>query len=80
MVISKDITRDITRVTPFRALMTLLITYLLSPLPLQVVSEIRGLRVSGLGFSGVRAVGFEVRALGFRDLGFRVQCLRLFGM
>ena len=29
----------IIRVTPFRALITLLITYLLSPLPLQVVSE-----------------------------------------
>ena len=30
------ISRVIIRVTPFRALMTLLITYLLSPLPLQV--------------------------------------------
>ena len=29
--------RVIIRVTPFRALTTLLITYLLSPLPLQVV-------------------------------------------
>ena len=31
------ISRVIVRVTPFRALITLLITYLLSPLPLQVV-------------------------------------------
>ena len=30
------ISRDTIRVTPFRALITLLITYLLSPLPLQV--------------------------------------------
>ena len=30
------ISRVIIRVTPFRALITLLITYLLSPLPLQV--------------------------------------------
>ena len=37
------LTRVIIRVTPFRALITLLITYLLSPLPLQV-------RVVGLGF------------------------------
>ena len=29
----------ITRVTPFRALITLLITYLLGPLPLQVVTS-----------------------------------------
>ena len=35
MVISV-ISRVIIRVTPFRALITLLITYLLSPLPLQV--------------------------------------------
>ena len=39
------ISRVIIRVTPFRALTTLLITYLLSPLPLQV-----GLRVEGLQF------------------------------
>ena len=32
------ISRVITRVTPFRALITLLTTYLLSPLPLQVPS------------------------------------------
>ena len=30
------ISRDIIRATPFRALINLLITYLLSPLPLQV--------------------------------------------
>ena len=30
------ISRVVIRVTPFRALITLLITYLLSPLPLQV--------------------------------------------
>ena len=32
----------IIRVTPFKALITLLITYLLSPLPLQVVVELVG--------------------------------------
>ena len=32
------VSRVIIRVTPFRALITLLITWLLSPLPLQVVS------------------------------------------
>ena len=36
------ISRVIIRVTPFRALITLLITYLLSPLPLQVGSLYRG--------------------------------------
>ena len=34
------ISRVIIRVTPFRALITLLITYLLSPLPLQVHFEV----------------------------------------
>ena len=38
------INRVIIRVTPFRALITLLITYLLSPLPLQV-NELHGLLV-----------------------------------
>ena len=33
------ISRVIIRVTPFRALITLLITYLLSPLPLQVKKD-----------------------------------------
>ena len=33
------ISRVIIRVTPFRALITLLITYLLSPLPLQAVTR-----------------------------------------
>ena len=32
------------RVTPFRALITLLITYLLSPLPLQVGFNIEGIK------------------------------------
>ena len=39
------ISRVIIRVTPFRALITLLITYLLSPLPLQVGVLGRGLRL-----------------------------------
>ena len=42
------ISRVIFRVTPFRALITLLITYLLSPLPLQV-----GLRVRAWGSTGL---------------------------
>ena len=43
--------RVIIRVTPFRAPITLLITYLLSPLPLQVSGSVRNLDVShhGLG-------------------------------
>ena len=47
-----DISRVIIRVTPFRALITLLLTYLLSPLPLQV-----GLFNFGLvgAFLGLRA-------------------------
>ena len=36
-LVSKVISRVINEVTPFRVLITLLITYLLSPLPLQVV-------------------------------------------
>ena len=36
------ISRVIIRVTPFRALITLLITYLLSPLPLQVLGFNKG--------------------------------------
>ena len=40
------ISRVIIRVTPFRALVTLLTTYLLSPLPLQVVE--------GFGLKGLR--------------------------
>ena len=40
------ISRVIIRVTPFRALITLLITYLLSPLPLQVQNP-RPCRASG---------------------------------
>ena len=51
------IRRVIIRLTPFRALITLLITYLLSPLPLQVgfenVSSVQGFGVfrayTGLG-------------------------------
>ena len=42
------ISRVIIRVAPFRALITLLITYLLSPLPLQV----------GYGTTGVPTVGW----------------------
>ena len=37
-LVSWFISRVIIRVTPFRALITLLITYLLSPLPLQVIN------------------------------------------
>ena len=36
-LVSKAISRVIIGVTPFRVLITLLITYLLGPLPLQVV-------------------------------------------
>ena len=52
------ISRVITRVTPLRAPITLPITYLLSPLPLQV-----GFTVSGLGGPRAREhahVGFGV--------------------
>ena len=44
------ISRVIIRVTPFRALLTLRITYLLSPLPLQVRVKALGayLELSGL--------------------------------
>ena len=54
------ISRLIIRVTPFRALITLLITYLLSPLPLQV----------GLGTSGFRGSwGLEVWRFCFKAWG-----------
>ena len=43
------ISRVIIRVTPFRARITLLITYLLSPLPLQV-----GFRDAAVGFREIR--------------------------
>ena len=56
------ISRVIIRVTPFRALITLLITYLLSPLPLQV------------GFEG-EGLGFGLKGLGISGSGFRVQLL-----
>ena len=54
------ISRVIIRVTPFRPLITLLITYLLSPLPLQVgfraaADRLQKKRVQGLG------LGFRVR-------------------
>ena len=38
------ISRDIIGVTPFRVLITLLIAYLLSPLPLQVPSSLKVLQ------------------------------------
>ena len=41
------ISRVIIRVSPFRALITLLITYLLSPLPLQVQPNPQGGQNSG---------------------------------
>ena len=52
------ISRVIIRVTPFTALITLLITYLLSPLPLQVgfrrwVGGVLEFRVLGAWFLGV---------------------------
>ena len=54
------ISRVIIRVTPFRALITLLITYLLSPLPLQVgVSAPHGLGFRCLGVRGFRGLGFR---------------------
>ena len=45
------ISRVLVRVTPFGALITLLITYLLSPLPLQVVHGV--LLFWGLGVQGI---------------------------
>ena len=42
------ISRVIVRVTPFRALITLLVTYLLSPLPLQVGSRVLGIQAGGI--------------------------------
>ena len=53
--------RVIIRVTPFRALTTLLITYLLSPLPLQVGLRVQSVkfRVQGFGLV-VQGSGFEV--------------------
>ena len=42
------ISRVIIRVSPFRALITLLITYVLSPLPLQVGFSLSDLRLLGL--------------------------------
>ena len=51
-------------VTPFRVLITLLITYLLSPLGLQVRFRAEGFRAV-LGF-GVWGLG----VWGFRSLGF----------
>ena len=63
------ISRVIIRVTPFRARITLLITYLLSPLPLQV----------GYGTTGVPTVGWvelsgrtHLSLDGFVNIGFRV--------
>ena len=59
------LSRVIIRVTPFRAFITLLITYLLSPLPLQV----------GPGFAGF---GFTVREARVHDLrGFQVAIRNL---
>ena len=58
------ISRVIIGVTPFRVLITLLITYLLSPLPLQVVS--RGLGLKSLGVWGLGVLVLR----GFRGLGF----------
>ena len=52
-------------VTPFRALITLLITYLLSPLPLQV-SGVQRFKVLGLRVSGP---GGEELGTGFRLQG-----------
>ena len=43
------VSRVIIRVTSFRALITLLITYLLSPLPLQVGFAVYWFRVQGQG-------------------------------
>ena len=52
-LVSWFISRVIIRVTPFRALVTLLITYLLSPLPLQVLKPqpLRKLRPSSLSLA-----------------------------
>ena len=74
------ISRVIIGITPFKVHRTLLLTYLLSPLPLQVClgSELRG---SGLPFPFMGRF-FRFKALGFRvagawGLGFRVQRLGL---
>ena len=54
------ISRVIIRVTPSRALISLLITYFLSPLPLQVGSfELTGFRIQDSGFR-IQDSGFRV--------------------
>ena len=65
------ISRVIIRVTPFKALITLLTTYLLSPLPLQVGFRVQGFG-SGLGLKNARLFGGWVnsRAQGFEADGF----------
>ena len=72
------ISRVIIRVTPFRALITLLITYLLSPLPLQVPGFISSCVLqASMGFcqsSGRSGQGFTVSGSGFRvQVWFRVS-------
>ena len=76
------ISRVIIRVTPFRALITLLITYLLSPLPssiaFTVAEEVPERRLEVQGFSGFRGLGFRGSGVsGFRILDFGVWVLRL---
>ena len=60
------ISRVVIRVTPFRAIITLLITYLLSPLPLQVGDSVEGLGIGGFPGLGVyRGLG-QLGMIGFR--------------
>ena len=62
------ISRVIIRVTPFRALITLLRTYLLSPLPLQVWVILQD--------SYIAACGFRGRGFGLLRLGGNAPCPR----
>ena len=57
------LSRVIIRVTPFRALITLLITYLLSPLPLQV--PLGHMHNQGPGFCWLRVYGSGRKVQGF---------------
>ena len=60
-LVSKVISRVIIGVTPFRVLITLLITYLLSPLPLQVI-------VGYLGYHGGQLAGLGMRWLSYPEI------------
>ena len=73
-LVSKVISRVIFGVTPFRVLITLLITYLLSPLPLEVAcgcsARSRQLRNTSAGERVCALRVLRAKGLGFRSLGF----------